>query len=1388
MNLSIYHYGRAGMRSLRNRYGSLIFMVTAAILSLILFFQAHFTVYGAEPVQILNSSGVPTRPVSVDPTGLSEGFSAVLYDNSNGLPTSEANAITETSDGFLWIGSYAGLIRYDGNTFERMDSTGGIASIKCLFVDSKDRLWIGTNDNGVAVMEKGEFRMWGKLDGMCSAHTRAISEDLNGLIYIATTSGIMTIDQDYNLSVIDAPEIVDADMRDLRRGADGIIYGTTDMGDLMMLRDGVLINYISAKDHPLGGAGVILPDPEGGGRIYQEAADFGLYHVDLNGDLTILGKVEIEPLKYLRAMEFIDGNIWICADNGIGVLDNGSFRMLENLPMNNNIGHVMTDYLGNLWFTSTRQGVMKVVPNQFSNLFERYGLPDKVVNATCMCDGNLFVATDTGLIVLDENGVVSGVPLTKAVTASGTDLGATDLIELLDGSRIRSIIRDSKGRVWISTWRSLGLLRYDRGELTAFSDEDGLLSNNLRAVSEQDDGSIIVAVTGGVNIIRDDRVVASYGKDDGIANTETLTVGEGLSNEILAGSNGGGIYIIDSSGLRNINVEEGLPSDIVMRVKRDRKRNVVWIVTSSAIAYMTPDYKVTTVRKFPYTNNFDMYENSKGDMWVLSSNGIYVVPTDELIANEEITPVHYNRASGLPCIATANSYSELTEDGELYIAGSTGITKVNIEQPFEDVNELEAVVPYVEADGKRIYPDEEGIFTVPSTTQKLSIPSFVFNYSLSNPQVSYQLEGFERQSTTISRSDIVSLDYTNLRGGTYTFVLQIRDAMGRGNKEVAVQIIKEKAFYEQTWFFIVSGLLALLLLFIGVRFYVRRRVLALEKKNQQAREQFEQTAEALASAIDAKDRYTNGHSRRVAEYSLRIAKEAGKSEDECEKVYFSALLHDVGKIGVPIGILSKKGRLTDEEFEQIKQHPAMGGQILSSIRNSPWLSIGARYHHERYNGKGYPEGIKGEEIPEIARIIAVADAYDAMTSNRSYRNAIPQHIVREEMVKGIGTQFDPEFVRIMLHMIDLDTEYKMQESQSGTSASLTTNLRCESIYHDCTDGISIVNKPAQIRLCSQPDDGVPSEESLPSLIVFDSLDGRVHPGGENNKHILYYEYARIRFDGQVLEEGIRKVDVSISDQETDLEGPVFGEPELEQRYRIDAVHYRDHALIRITGEKRTVTVIMALPDSSRFVYVSIGGEHCYVHNIRVETSDTEAGPDAIPRIAEEISYIKDCPQGDIPNIQVDGWRTDITEGIAVEDDMTLRFHTMSLPSSRLVWHCPFISLFTSEDGRIDGINNREYMLLRLDGETWESDDHVKNEIQVDRQKDFEGWDVWKEKNKQGFDCVVTIKRDKDRITMHTENLGIVIHSVSTIYDNVKNVYVALTGDQCAITDIHISRD
>lgn len=191
-----------------------------------------------------------------------------------------------------------------------------------------------------------------------------------------------------------------------------------------------------------------------------------------------------------------------------------------------------------------------------------------------------------------------------------------------------------------------------------------------------------------------------------------------------------------------------------------------------------------------------------------------------------------------------------------------------------------------------------------------------------------------------------------------------------------------------------------------------------------------QALKTLAVTIDAKDKYTNGHSVRVAEYAKELVKRSGGSEQEQESIYYIGLLHDIGKIGVPDEIINKPTKLTDEEFGVIKAHPVIGADILKNIAMElPGIEIGARWHHERYAGGGYPDGLSGEHIPKIARIISVADAYDAMTSKRSYRDILPQEYVRNEFVEKSGIQFDPFYAKLMVEIIDDDPDYKLKEDE-----------------------------------------------------------------------------------------------------------------------------------------------------------------------------------------------------------------------------------------------------------------------------------------------------------------------------------------------------------------------
>ena len=190
-----------------------------------------------------------------------------------------------------------------------------------------------------------------------------------------------------------------------------------------------------------------------------------------------------------------------------------------------------------------------------------------------------------------------------------------------------------------------------------------------------------------------------------------------------------------------------------------------------------------------------------------------------------------------------------------------------------------------------------------------------------------------------------------------------------------------------------------------------------QERHERDNEIIKGSIETFTSFIDAKDPYTNGHSLRVAEYTKKIAEEMGFSGEELDRIYYVALLHDCGKIGIPDSILGKPDRLTEEEFEIIKSHTICGGEILNHFKSLKNVGEGALYHHERYDGKGYPEGKKGEEIPRIARMICVADSYDVMMTGRVYQKKMTLKAVMKEIERNKGKQFDPEIAEVMLKLL-----------------------------------------------------------------------------------------------------------------------------------------------------------------------------------------------------------------------------------------------------------------------------------------------------------------------------------------------------------------------------------
>ena len=202
-------------------------------------------------------------------------------------------------------------------------------------------------------------------------------------------------------------------------------------------------------------------------------------------------------------------------------------------------------------------------------------------------------------------------------------------------------------------------------------------------------------------------------------------------------------------------------------------------------------------------------------------------------------------------------------------------------------------------------------------------------------------------------------------------------------------------------------------------FYViaSMRIKGYRERHERDNELINESIETFTGFIDAKDTYTNGHSKRVADYTKLIAQEFGYKGEDLDHIYYIALLHDCGKIGIPDAVLNKPGKLTDEEFDIIKSHTVRGGEILKSFKSLQDAELGALYHHERYDGKGYPEGRAGEDIPFVARMICVADSFDAMNSNRVYRKLLSKERIISELETNKGRQFDPEVAEVMLRLL-----------------------------------------------------------------------------------------------------------------------------------------------------------------------------------------------------------------------------------------------------------------------------------------------------------------------------------------------------------------------------------
>ncbi len=690
------------------------------------------------------------------------GYSTKIYDASNGLPTSDANYILGASDGSIWIGGYSGIIKYDGTTFTRLDTSGGLANGRALFEDSKHRIWVGTNDTGVCVIDGYNITHLTYKDGLPSSSIRDFAEDNEGNVYIGTTSGICYADEKLIIHNIGDSRLNEERILKMDSDSEGNIYGQTKNGVIFMIVDNKLTKVYSGEALNIPKITSILADPNKTGYVYLGTTSSTVYYGRFGTTAYSMDKIYIDPVDNVHWLSYDCGRVWISSVNEIGYLDeNNNFVQLNNLPIDSGIEMTTSDYQGNIWVASSTVGIMKIVANSFVDVLNYAGLDPQVTYSTCIFRDDLYIGTDKGLIIIDKTG----------------NSYENKLTEYFKGTRIRCIKAGNEGDIWFGAYTNdIGLVHLKRdGSVEYITKEDGLASNEIRCLCFLSDGTLLVGTNGGLSYVNDGAVTKSITGNDGLKNTTVLTVEEGVKGVVYVGTDGGGMYEINGPVLKQIGRDEGLTSDVVMRIKEDTKRGVYWIITSNSIQFMKKG-EIYQVTSFPYNNNYDLYFDKNDYMWIVSSWGVYMVDADSMV-NDKVTDYRlYTIENGLTGTPTSNAYSTLTSDGFFYISGRNGVCKINIYDFFEQRIPVKAMLGAVYSGEDEILPDANGVYKLPSDAGRIIITPSVMDYTLLNPTVSVYMEGYEDQGYKAPLSNLNSLEYTGLSYGKYTLHILVTDS------------------------------------------------------------------------------------------------------------------------------------------------------------------------------------------------------------------------------------------------------------------------------------------------------------------------------------------------------------------------------------------------------------------------------------------------------------------------------------------------------------------------------------------------------------------------------------------------------------------------------------
>lgn len=932
-----------------------------------------------------------------------------IYNNENGLPGGKANDLAQTNDGIVWVGTYGGLYRYNGTQFKLMDEFESVKNANCLYTDEAGRLWIGTNDSGLSICINDDIaNVLDVRDGLGADSVRCITQGSDGKYYVGTTGALSVVTLSGGLSV--EKNIDDIDYAySISADKNGNVAVVTDDGELFLLQEGT----VAARYQNQANAYTCCRFTEDG-SLYVGTQEGSILRFEIKQKkLTEKKTISCSGITSIASLTEQEGILYICAHNGAGYLDEaGRYHAIKTDQFNSSLEHMLIDYQGNYWFASSRLGLLRMCQSVFTDINIETGLRNGVVNSTTSWNGNLYVGMDEGLAIvdLDKNRVLSD-----------------SLTERLQDTRIRNLFVDSQNNLWMAT-AGKGIYQVSPdAEVTVYDETKHVNGQRFRSIIELPDGTIMVSGDSGITYIKDGVVTGTIGSDDGLDNPKLLCLLACADGSVLAGSDGSGIYRIqDGKVTQHYTKKDGLTSGVVMRFAASAEDEGIFIVTSNSLSYMDKEGTIRELTNFPYYNNFDVVERQDGMLFVLSSAGIYVVDENFLLEGRTLEYKLLNAKMGLTKGLTPNSWNYMDAKDNLYLSTDTGVVTFNLNEYNAAVRSYRMYVKSIKVDDSTVTVERGEPTVLARGVNRIEIIPEVVNYSVDDPYVSVWLEGFDKAPKVMRQSELTNIVYTNLSTNTYMFHLAVLDDKGQSVvAESTYTIEKEKEIYDYWWFrvyvVVVFALAMFYIAWLVIRTQIQRTIAMQKRELELAKNQIEmgnETVLTIARTVDAKDENTSQHSVRVSEYSVLIAKRLGFDDVQCETLRKTALLHDIGKIGIPDRVLNKPSRLDDEEYAIMKSHVVKGAEILKKFTLIDNVQEGALYHHERYDGKGYVHGLKGEEIPLNARIIGIADAFDAMTANRVYRKKLDFEFVLGELKKGRGTQFDPKLVDIMLALIE----------------------------------------------------------------------------------------------------------------------------------------------------------------------------------------------------------------------------------------------------------------------------------------------------------------------------------------------------------------------------------